>query len=61
MAVQMNRIECPKQDECKFASGCMVVKAVKDGATFSPVLRLRLENLEWRVKCFSFVSKYDRR
>ena len=57
MAVQMTKIKCPMKEQCKFRDGCMVNKFPSEGATFSPVLKLRLENLEWKVKCFSFVKE----
>lgn len=57
MAVQLNKIICDKED-CKYREGCMVVNSVENGATFSPTLKLKLEGLEWKVKCYSYVRRY---
>lgn len=57
MAIQMSKIRCPMKEQCKFKEGCLTVKHPNEGATFSPVLKLRLENLEWKIKCFSFVKE----
>lgn len=57
MGVQMTKLRCPIQKECKYEDGCIIVKSPKEGATFSPVLKLRLESLEWKVKCYSFVKE----
>lgn len=55
MSAQMSEIKCP-YDDCKFRNGCIVCKSVDSGARFSPVLRLKLESLCWKVKCFSYVQ-----
>jgi len=56
MAVDMTKVKCPMRKGCKYSDGCIVVNSVDDGARFSPVLRLKLESLVWKVKCFSFVE-----
>lgn len=56
MAVQMNEIRCDRYD-CKFRDGCIVCNSVEKGARFSPVLKLKLESLVWKLKCFSYVNK----
>lgn len=56
MAVDMTKIRCPMKDRCKYSDGCIVVNSVDSGAKFSPVLRLKLESLVWKVKCFSYVE-----
>lgn len=56
MSVQMNKIKCTVED-CKFENGCLVVNTVENGARFSPILKLRLEDLTWKLKCFSYTSK----
>ena len=57
MAVKMNNIYCPHAEDCKYKEGCIVVNNVEDGARFSPSLKLKLESLTWKVKCFSYVEK----
>ncbi len=56
MAVQMNKIKC-SHEKCKFYNGCMICTPALKGGTFSPILKLRLENLFWRLKCFSYTEK----
>lgn len=58
MAVEMNKIVCPS-DDCKFRSGCIVVKSVDDGARFSPILKLKLESIIWKLRCFSYVKEKE--
>lgn len=55
MAVEMNKIIC-QTDDCKFQSGCIVVNSVDNGARFSPILKLKLESLVWKLRCFSYVK-----
>jgi len=57
MSVEMNKIKCMLKDRCKYADGCIVIVSIKDGGTFTPVLKLRQESLELKLKCFSFVEK----
>jgi len=57
MAVQMNEIKCYHSEECRFGSGCIVVNSVDSGAKFSPILKLKLESLNWKLKCFSFIQQ----
>lgn len=56
MPVQMNEIKCLNSDNCKFGDGCIVCNSVNGGARFSPILKLKLESLNWKLKCFSFIQ-----
>jgi hypothetical protein len=54
MAVEMSKVYCVTED-CKFRTGCIVCNSVDNGARFCPVLKLKLESLVWKLRCFSYV------